>query len=707
MRFKKRRFAEMPFMQKGLAALIFVFCAVPCPAQEKLPSWDANAQKAWWTQNPSPDQWPKAADELQAQLEAAYKQGGPAVCSQADFQGWLEHLEWIRLGLEYPDVLADAGQLKTFIALGQDEAVSHLFVRKLEPLDDPKAALQILLKLAGAQPDDLHEYAALGVAYSVVFDQPFPGDWPHFQVRQEAVPIGDTDVVQRFNFYVQANRNRKTDLDLTQLPVEDLKFLVDSKVKLSELEYAQNEHLSYTDFANAFFAITYDKSRVQSTSNMITTWPFPAYSLADIEKQGGICVDQAYYASMLGKGRGIPTIFITGQGSDGGHAWFAYLSHDMRWVMDCGRYANQNYLKGYATDPQTWREVTDTTIEYLVKNGPRNPNYQAAKTALAWARMHSGDSSFRQLLDDARAIMPELAETWQAEGGLMDGSSAIELQDKKAFYQAWITQFQSDADLKVDGQTRLLALLKQANDPDAGDLQKDIVLQNRSSGADLGIKGSFSAIEEKIKAEDWDGAKLEFQKAVRDFNEQGGGTFFNEVVVPYAAACAQHGQIKQAKDGIKFTEDRMSINSRSILGVEFAKLKEGLDTLEKVQPDMDKWLGEIDDGNYEQSWNEGAKTLQAKGDLNQWIDYLTRLRKPLGKCTSRTFADMPDLTRQLTSGSGKKITGTFLFARYNSIFETQPSVSETLIFQKEDDGAWRPMEYYFKSQGAGQSAANP
>ena len=130
-------------MQKTLAILLLSLFAVSCPAQKvlaqalpkALPSWNDTAQKAWWAKNPSPDLWPQAAAALQAQLEAGYKQNGVRAFSDADFRSWLEHLEWIRLGLDCPDVLADANHLKTFTALGQDEAVSHLFVEKLDPLD--------------------------------------------------------------------------------------------------------------------------------------------------------------------------------------------------------------------------------------------------------------------------------------------------------------------------------------------------------------------------------------------------------------------------------------------------------------------------------------------------------------------------------------------------------------------------------------------
>ena len=79
------------------------------------------------------------------------------------------------------------------------------------------------------------------------------------------------------------------------------------------------------------------------------------------------------YASEIGKGRGVPTIYFTGQGTDGGHAWFGYLSRSGKWELDCGRYASQNYPKGYALDPQTWQVVNDTTLQDLAKNGGSNP----------------------------------------------------------------------------------------------------------------------------------------------------------------------------------------------------------------------------------------------------------------------------------------------------------------------------------------------
>ena len=572
-------------MKKGLALLFLTLCALSCPAQVSapppLPSWNDASQKAWWDQNGTPAQWPQAVTDLTAQLDASYKQSGDACYSDSDFQGWLEQLEWIKLGIDCASILNDDANLKAFIALGKDTTVSHLFVEKIKPANSKKDALLNLIRLSQANAADLHEYAALGVAYALVFDKPFPRNWPHSQVKQDAVPIGDLDVVQRFNFYVQSNRNQKLDQDLTQLTFDQLKFMVDTKVELSELEYGQQSRVTISHFADAFFSINYDTTRV-GNGNFAVYWNLPTYTLKDIATNGGICVDQAYYAATLGKGRGIPTIFFTGQGAGGGHAWFGYLSRSGQWELDCGRYASQNYPKGYAVDPQTWQRIDDTTLANFFKNGDKDPHYQPAQNAIAWAVLHQNDPSCKKILDEARAIMPELSETWKMEGAYLAHTKASD-DDQKSFYQDWIRQFSSYDEMKVEGQRHLLEVLKRTNDPDADSLQQDLVLANRSGGNfDVGIQSASESIQSKMKAGNWDDARLEYERAIRDFADEGGGTLFYSLILPYIQTCLKNGQVDLAAKAIDFTNERMSIDPTTILGEEFGQLKRKVEEQKKA-----------------------------------------------------------------------------------------------------------------------------
>lgn len=560
----------LPRPALSLAVLAMLACATGAARAQPLPSWDDRALQAWWAKYPSPDTWPQAARDLQAQLEAAYKGDGARVFSNDDFRAGLDQLLWVNLGLACRGKLADSAALKTFVALGQDPAVSHLLVEKLEPADDPAQALDIILKLSAANAADLHDYAALGVAYALVFDQPFPRDWPHQQVAHDAVPIGDTDPVVRFTYYVRANRGHKLVYDLTQLSFEKLKYLVDSEIKLSEFDYAQKSRVSVSHFEDAYFSIQYATARISNTQS-VYTWPGASYTLADIKQGGGICIDQAYYAAMLGKGMGIPTMRFTGYGMDGAHAWMGYLSNSGKWVFDVGRYENQDFPKGFAVDPQTWQPIDDATLENVFKSGASNSNIGPEMTALTWAHLHEHDAVYPKILDDARGIMPEWSGTWRLQAALVDAGT--DLDAKKKFYNDWISQFGNFPEMKVEGQKRLYRALKAADDPDADGLLKDIVLQNRSEGFDLGIEVGADALRDKLRAGDWDGARHVFERSVRDFGQQGGLTLYSKIVYPYITACLEGGKLDLADRAVGTVQDYMTIDLQSQVGDDFTRLK--------------------------------------------------------------------------------------------------------------------------------------
>ena len=563
-------------MLKSLAlplAVAAFFCGTLSGQAQGLPTWDGNKLQAWWPQHPTPDTWAKASGDLQVQLEAAYKSDGSRVFSDADFQAGLDQLAWLDLGLACPDKISDPANLKAFVALGQDPDVSHLFVEKLDPRDVEDKALANVLHLAEANAADLHEYAALGVAYALVWDQPFPKDWPHHQVAHEAVPIGDLDIAQRFAYYVQANRDHRLLLDPTRLSFDNLKYLVDSEAKLSEFDWAQKNPVSYSQFSDAYFSIQYATARL-SNSQTEYNWQGTSYALADIKQDGGICIDQAYFAVTLGKGLGVPTMMFTGFGMDGAHAWMGYLSNSGKWELDVGRYENQDFPKGFAVDPQTWKAIDDATLENLFKNGANDPSFRPAMTALSWARLHRHDASYPQILDDAHTLMPEWSGTWRLQAELVDGGS--DLDAKKKFYNDWIEQFGNFPDMKVEGQKRLYRVLKAAGDPDADGVLKDIVLQNRTEGFDFGIEMSAESLSDKLRAQDWDGARQVFERAVRDFGNEGGLTLYAKIVYPYIEACMRNGKLDLADRGVDTVQNYMSMDASSQVGQNFTDLKNEL-----------------------------------------------------------------------------------------------------------------------------------
>jgi hypothetical protein len=689
-----------------LIAFALAVGAVRLPAQ--LPAWSDEAQKAWWVANPTLKQQVLAANGLKRSLDLDYQKNGSAVFSQPDFQGWLDLYAWVKLGIDSGDVLAKADNFDSFVALGSDSRISRLMAEKIEPDDKEPAALEILIHLAQANMADLHEYAALGVAYALVFDVPFPDDWPHAQVAQSAVPIGDTDPVARFQFYVAANRARKLELDLSLQTFENLRFLVDSEVSLSELEWAQQNTttIPYTHFVDAFFSINYATMRVGS-GNDVYNWNLKTYRLSDIKSVGGICVDQAYYAYMAGKARGIPTIFFTGQGDAGGHAWFGYLDRSGAWQLDCGRYEQQNYAKGYTRDPQTWEELKDTDLEQMVKNGVNDSSYPAARAALDWARLQGDTPLAKTAYEDARTIMPNLAEAWRAEADYLDRTNAS-VDDLKTFYQAWISQISPYADQKVAAQRRLVGELRKAGDPSADSVEQDIILQNRSGGVDLAVQGTADAIDDHMNAHDWDGARMEYERSVRDFADNGGGTFFYRLVEPYWRECLTHGQVEQAGNGIRFTDDRTKLdqpdwNGPTTISAEFDDMKKKQTGIEAGLAAMQTWLQEIDSGQADQAWSDAGAAFQGQSTSDQWSSTLSAARGKAGNVTSRALT-MIGYHDHWPSADGRLLNGPFVTAKFTATGDSG-SFDENVIFQKTGRDTWQAYSYEAKPVAVPAAAA--
>ena len=88
----------------------------------------------------------------------------------------------------------------------------------------------------------------------------------------------------------------------------------------------------------------------RSRSNVAAT-PLP-----NLVRFGGVCSDQAYFASTVAKAMGVPSAVITGTGPDVGHAWIGYLEvrgREAAWNLESGRYDAYKNVRGVAADPQT------------------------------------------------------------------------------------------------------------------------------------------------------------------------------------------------------------------------------------------------------------------------------------------------------------------------------------------------------------------
>ncbi|MGA7212591.1 MAG: hypothetical protein WCE49_15360 [Terrimicrobiaceae bacterium] len=455
-----------------------------------------------------------------------------------------------------------------------DDELSHLLFENLSDRDYLPGVLLRLQEMHLANPRKFAEYRALAVALAVVYDQSFPRFWPHHQVDPACVPLAQVPVADRFKFWTESNESRALLFDLRKLSPGQIKSIVDAPLDPSEFQWARkNVRYQRSEFAKAFDAVSYSLERMKSGK---FSWTEGEYSLQNIHQQTGICVDQAYYAMIAGKARGLPTLFFTGQGTDGGHAWFGYLKTENRWELDCGRYKNQNYAVGQALDPQTWLPVTDHELEIRAQGAGEGRKFFSSQDDILIGRMceRAGDGAKAlRAYESAMQVCPQNEAGWTAKADYLRRTGAP-LNVLKSHHEAALRQFATNRDARFDQQVALAQIARQQGaSQEAEGLERQIVAQNKRSRSDLSVSVAAQKVISLIAAKQLDQAFAEYRRQVVSLGKTGGGNFFYDIVRPLAEALAARGDARQAKEVVALARKALKPEIGSIIDVELKDLE--------------------------------------------------------------------------------------------------------------------------------------
>jgi tetratricopeptide (TPR) repeat protein len=448
-------------------------------------------------------------------------------------------------------------------------------LQTLKPGDFTPAVMQNLRRLHEHNRENFSKYFSLALALAVVFDQNPPPDWPHHQVSRESLPVDEQTLEQRFDFWVQSHENRKLYADPTRLGADQLKFVVDALVPQEELQFGQERlRFARASFDKAYSAIRYDHDRVKREQY---DWPKgQPYSLEEIQKVGGICVDQAYFAMIAGKARGIPTLYFTGQGAAGGHAWFGFLRSDTQWNMDAGRYENQNYAVGAALDPQVWERITDHELKFLGQRLRLTPAFQAGMADLVVARqfLRQGDrESALAATTSALAGSPQNPDAWDLKFEILRDNGEPFAKVRKHLEDA-VSNFNNEPDLRTHYQNHLLAAARGEGDEKlVSELERRMVGQNARRRSDLSVGAASDRITALLQEGKVDEALRDFRSQVNRLGRTGGGNFFYEVVSPIAKHLIEEGNPREAKRVLDQARRALRPERDSILDREIVELE--------------------------------------------------------------------------------------------------------------------------------------
>ncbi len=447
------------------------------------------------------------------------------------------------------------------------------FFSLLAPQDHLPAVFQILNALHRRDPVKFARYSSLALAIALVHDVPPPPHWPHGQVSATALPRKMNAPSEVFDWWIAEDVAGRTFHRLARLQADELKFVVDAAAPLAELKWTQqvaDYPLSHLD--RAYTMVRYRQDRIANNNPI---WPGATYTLHDILQAGGICVDQAYFATETGKARGVPTLFFTGAGNDGRHAWFGFLDTAQKWKLDVGRYAEQRFVTGYALDPQTWRQISDHELKFLAERFRTLPTFRQSAGHGAFAEDFLATKDFaaaaraaRKAVTLERRNLPAWETLLAAEAKLPRTPRQIEAVLREA-----ALAFQLYPDVAAGFSNRVSASLRARGETSAAEAEeRDIARRNRSKRGDLSAQQAREILLRSMATDPVQAQERTYQSILASFGQGAGIGFFDQVVVTFVQHLVRLGHKPAAERALVRARQTLKFEPNSQLDEDYLRL---------------------------------------------------------------------------------------------------------------------------------------
>ena len=231
----------------------------------------------------------------------------------------------------------------------------------VEPEQEEPARVVRMARALMAQRSPLVErYPELAAAIAVVLDVPLV-----MQVNENVAHGADPLAV--FDHFVV--NERRMFFGLRGIAPELLVYLVDVAASPDELAWAVAQFAGHPAAGDLYDKVEYDFDYLEKGSPKKVT--AAGWDLRNILRYGGICADQAYFATTVAKAIGVPAVYTTATDGVLSHAWIGFVAsagRNPRW-SETGRFGSYQAVEGLIRDPQTMRGVSNTQMPMLVQYG--------------------------------------------------------------------------------------------------------------------------------------------------------------------------------------------------------------------------------------------------------------------------------------------------------------------------------------------------
>lgn len=544
---------------------------------QNLPKWNDEYHKNWWMNHGSVSEFTQSVELLNKQINEHLNKDGIVRLSQVPSFFELvantfcaKYFVVPYLNKHQASDNASFKQIQKFIS--NNFNVPGYLTRCSHYKDNKIEVIKILLDLKNNDPKIFADYIKLAIAVSLVWDVEFPDSWPHQNVSNSDLSVLNPHFSQPYNFIVQSHLNGNLFYNPRRMTIRELCFIVDSPISNKEKLYAQQIKIKrVNDLEGLYKMIPYDQNRINSN---LYRWPYGEYSLIKIgAKNGGICMDQSYFVCQTAKAKGIPSILFMGQGRSGVHAWMGAFDIGSGWDFTVGKRESEKYPVGYALDPQTWSQITNSEMEYYLGSRGDSPSSLRGKVLLALALLNKDSPNFVNLIRYSSSVMPRSIEPWDIEYEWLIDNNA-DLKSIGRFWSRWIKNFKEESGLKARGQIALLKIFKKLEmKKNYESLSKQIISENKSKRFDLGISIDYEEIknlQDKLK---WREAEDKFIFALNNYGkEKSGGHLFYNLVQPYVHKLYLHKKNDQIEKARSLSRKYIVTNKGTILDNDFIEL---------------------------------------------------------------------------------------------------------------------------------------
>lgn len=467
------------------------------------------------------------------------------------------------------DILTSELQLR----LMGDATFSAEFFGLLTPVDYLPRVFEILNELHRRDPARFMRHRSLAVAITLVYDMPPPPIWPHAQVPATALPRRFAAPEDAFAWWIDQEKKGRLFHRTSALSAGELKFVVDTITPLAELAWSQQvADYPLGQLAKAYTMVRY---RADRAANSAAIWSGANYRMVEILGQGGICVDQAYFASQVGKARGVPTLLFQGRGNDGRHAWFGYLDTNRQWKLDAGRYKEQRFVTGYARDPQTWRELSDHELKFLSERFFELPSFKASQVHASFAMDFLGHREAPAAAQAARRAVTLEKRNQAAWDALL---TAARMEGKpppviEGILREAAAAFGRYPDLEAAYLTLAADSLRARGLGSEADAElRKLALKNRSARGDLSVQQARDQVLRAVATKSLPEQVQTYNSVVDTYGRGAGMSFYDAVVVGFVEHLLAEGQRAEAQRAVERARRALKVEDRSQLAEEMAAL---------------------------------------------------------------------------------------------------------------------------------------